>query len=94
MYPPAHRQENHGKRIAVIENEFGEVSIDDALVMQAKEEVGDSRRGGASIRAASHTLQASETLPPALGSQGLSAALGIQGLPEHVLVRCGAHFAL
>ena len=26
--------QNHGKRIAVIENEFGEVSIDDALVKQ------------------------------------------------------------
>ena len=25
-------QENHGKRIAVIENEFGDTSIDDALV--------------------------------------------------------------
>jgi len=31
--------ERHGKRIAVIENEFGEVGVDDALVMQAKEEV-------------------------------------------------------
>jgi G3E family GTPase len=31
--------ENHGKKIAVIENEFGEVGIDDCLVMQAQEEV-------------------------------------------------------
>lgn len=29
----------HGKKIAVIENEFGEVGIDDALVMETKEEV-------------------------------------------------------
>ncbi|MFM8962051.1 MAG: GTP-binding protein, partial [Actinomycetota bacterium] len=31
--------ENHGMRIAVIENEFGEVGIDDALVMAADEEI-------------------------------------------------------
>ncbi|KAI8467064.1 MAG: CobW/HypB/UreG, nucleotide-binding domain-containing protein [Monoraphidium minutum] len=35
----------HGKRIAVIENEFGEVSVDDALVMQAKEEVFEMANG-------------------------------------------------
>jgi G3E family GTPase len=29
--------ENHGKRIAVIENEFGEIGIDDALVIGADE---------------------------------------------------------
>ena len=28
--------ENHGKRIAVIENEFGEIGIDDALVIDAE----------------------------------------------------------
>ena len=28
---------NHGKRIAVIENEFGEIGIDDALVIDAEE---------------------------------------------------------
>ncbi|KAL4443598.1 hypothetical protein ABPG75_011335 [Micractinium tetrahymenae] len=32
-------KENHGKRIAVIENEFGEVGVDDGLVMQTQEEV-------------------------------------------------------
>ena len=32
-------QATHGKRIAVIENEFGEVGIDDALVMESKEEI-------------------------------------------------------
>ena len=36
--------EEHGKRIAVIENEFGEVGIDDAILakntkMQAEEEI-------------------------------------------------------
>ena len=30
--------EQHGKRIAVIENEFGEVGIDQALVINAEEE--------------------------------------------------------
>ena len=29
--------EQHGKRIAVIENEFGEVGIDDAIVLDAEE---------------------------------------------------------
>ena len=31
--------EQHGKRIAVIENEFGEVGIDQALVINAEEEL-------------------------------------------------------
>ena len=31
--------EQHGKRIAVIENEFGEVGIDQALVINAEEEI-------------------------------------------------------
>ena len=31
--------EQHGKRIAVIENEFGEVGIDDAIVIDAEEEI-------------------------------------------------------
>ena len=30
---------NHGKRIAVIENEFGEIGIDNELVIQADEEI-------------------------------------------------------
>lgn len=36
---------NHGKRIAVIENEYGEVSVDDALVLQAKEEIFEMANG-------------------------------------------------
>ena len=31
-------KENHGKKIAIIENEFGEVSIDDGLVIQKEGE--------------------------------------------------------
>lgn len=38
-------RENHGKRIAVIENEFGEVGIDDALVVQSEEEVFEMNNG-------------------------------------------------
>jgi G3E family GTPase len=37
--------ENHGKRIAVIENEFGEIGIDDALVVNADEEVFEMNNG-------------------------------------------------
>ncbi|TVQ28569.1 MAG: GTP-binding protein [Spirochaetaceae bacterium] len=37
--------ENHGKRIAVIENEFGEVGIDHELVIQADEEVFEMNNG-------------------------------------------------
>lgn len=37
--------ENHGKRIAVIENEYGEVGIDDALVMESKEEIFEANNG-------------------------------------------------
>jgi G3E family GTPase len=37
--------ENHGKRIAVIENEFGEIGIDDALVINADEEVFEMNNG-------------------------------------------------
>ena len=39
----------HGLKIAVIENEFGEVGIDDALVnqaMESKEEIFEVRRRG------------------------------------------------
>lgn len=35
----------HGKRIAVIENEFGEIGIDDALVIGATEEVFELNNG-------------------------------------------------
>jgi G3E family GTPase len=35
----------HGKRIAVIENEFGEIGIDDALVIDAQEEIFEMNNG-------------------------------------------------
>ncbi|MGY4711305.1 CobW family GTP-binding protein [Mycolicibacterium sp. CBM1] len=38
-------REQHGKRIAVIENEFGEVGIDDALVLDAEEEIFEMNNG-------------------------------------------------
>jgi len=38
-------QENHGKRIAVIENEFGEIGIDDALVLESDEEIFEMNNG-------------------------------------------------
>jgi G3E family GTPase len=37
--------EQHGMRIAVIENEFGEVGIDDALVLDAQEEIFEMNNG-------------------------------------------------
>ena len=37
--------EQHGMRIAVIENEFGEVGIDDALVLEAEEEIFEMNNG-------------------------------------------------
>ncbi|MFV0309003.1 MAG: CobW family GTP-binding protein [Desertimonas sp.] len=37
--------EQHGKRIAVIENEFGEIGIDDALVLDAEEEIFEMNNG-------------------------------------------------
>jgi G3E family GTPase len=37
--------ENHGKRIAVIENELGEIGIDQALVINADEEVFEMNNG-------------------------------------------------
>jgi G3E family GTPase len=37
--------ENHGLRIAVIENEFGEIGIDQALVINADEEVFEMNNG-------------------------------------------------
>ena len=37
--------ENHVKRIAVIENEFGEIGIDDALVIDAEEEIFEMNNG-------------------------------------------------
>jgi G3E family GTPase len=37
--------EQHGKRIAVIENEFGEIGIDHALVINADEEIFEMNNG-------------------------------------------------
>ncbi len=37
--------EQHGKRIAVIENEFGEIGIDDALIVKADEEIFEMNNG-------------------------------------------------
>jgi G3E family GTPase len=37
--------DNHGLRIAVIENEFGEVGIDQALVMRSEEEIFEMNNG-------------------------------------------------
>merc|ERR1711935_42078 len=38
-------QRKHGMKIAVIENEFGEVGVDDALVMETEEEVFEMNNG-------------------------------------------------
>jgi G3E family GTPase len=35
----------HGRRIAVIENEFGEVGVDDALVLDSQEEIFEMNNG-------------------------------------------------
>jgi len=37
--------ENHGKRIAVIENEYGEIGIDNELVINAEEEIFEMNNG-------------------------------------------------
>jgi len=37
--------ENHGRKIAVIENEFGEVGIDEALVLTSDEEIFEMNNG-------------------------------------------------
>jgi len=37
--------EQHGLRIAVIENEFGEIGVDDALVLDAEEEIFEMNNG-------------------------------------------------
>src|SRR6202142_4687487 len=37
--------EKHGKRIAVIENEFGEIGVDNQLVIQADEEIFELNNG-------------------------------------------------
>ena len=38
-------KENHGKKIAVIENEFGEVGVDHELVIGADEEIFEMNNG-------------------------------------------------
>jgi G3E family GTPase len=38
-------KENHGMRIAVIENEFGEVGIDDGLIIDSEEEIFEMNNG-------------------------------------------------
>lgn len=38
-------RENHGRRIAVVENEFGEVGIDEALILQTDEEIFEMNNG-------------------------------------------------
>ena len=38
-------RENHGKRIAVIENEFGEVGVDNNLVIGAEEQIFEMTNG-------------------------------------------------
>ena len=37
--------ENHGKKIAVIENEFGEIGVDHALVLKSEEEIFEMNNG-------------------------------------------------
>jgi G3E family GTPase len=37
--------ENHGKKIAVIENEFGEIGVDNDLVVEAEEEIFEMNNG-------------------------------------------------
>jgi len=37
--------EQHGKRIAVIENEFGEIGVDNELVINAEEEIFEMNNG-------------------------------------------------
>ena len=38
-------KENHGHKFAIIENEFGEVGIDDGLVLQTNEEIVEMMNG-------------------------------------------------
>ncbi|MEA3173224.1 MAG: hypothetical protein QOF42_635, partial [Gammaproteobacteria bacterium] len=37
--------ENHGQRIAVIENEFGEIGVDQELVINSEEEIFEMNNG-------------------------------------------------
>merc|ERR1719476_1197941 len=38
-------RERHGLRVAVIENEFGEVGVDDAIVLETEEEIFEMNNG-------------------------------------------------
>ena len=38
-------KEDHGHKFAIIENEFGEVGIDDGLVLQSEEEIIEMMNG-------------------------------------------------
>ena len=42
--------EQHGKRIAVIENEFGEVAVDHELVIGAQEEISRPPTAASAVR--------------------------------------------
>jgi hypothetical protein len=68
---------NHGKTIAVIENEFGEVNIDEALVsenLQFKEDVISMDNGCAPSPRLPRRLAASHTSFPSPTSTAVSAA--------------------
>src|SRR4030088_2091608 len=52
----------HGKRIAVIENEFGEIGIDDALVVNADEEVFEMNNGCICCPVRGHLIRTPGTL--------------------------------
>jgi G3E family GTPase len=61
--------EHHGKRIAVIENEFGEIGVDNELVIGAEEEIFEMNNGcicctvrGDLVRILSDLIQRRETL--------------------------------
>jgi hypothetical protein len=53
--------ENHRKRIAVIENEFGEIGIDQALVVNADEEIFEMNMGASAARFAAISFAFSGT---------------------------------
>jgi G3E family GTPase len=64
--------EHHGKRIAVIENEFGEIGIDQALVINADEEVFEMNNGCicCTVRGAHLTVEVHRSEEGLRGSPG------------------------
>jgi len=48
--------ENHGQRIAVIENEFGEIGVDQDLVINAEEEIFEMNNGCICCTVRSHRV--------------------------------------